>query len=212
MRPSAPGLLILAAVTLVAESAHALQPIEVFLEAARKTNPDTREARANTDTARAQSMVSVGRLLPGLSLRGTYSRNQYETAVTLPGSGGSSQTVTITPYDQFDGVATITVPLVNLADHWRADAGDCRRARRSGRKPTSHFKSKSAPFRPITRLSPTSGWSRPPSERLMLPRRVWRLRRPVFSQERPRPLMSTGPRPRSEGRCNSLLLPGFSWR
>jgi outer membrane protein TolC len=119
MKPSVLGVLFLAVVTLAAENAHALQPIELFLEAARKTNPDTREARANTDTVRAQSMVSVGRLLPGLSLRGTYSRNQYETAISL---GGSSQAVTITPYDQFDGVATITVPLVNLADYWRADA------------------------------------------------------------------------------------------
>ena len=121
MKPLVSGLLLLTAVTLLAESAHALQPIELFLDAARETNPDTREARANTDTARAQSMVSVGRLLPGLSLRGSYGRNQYETSIALPSSGGSPQTVTITPYDQFEGVATVTVPLVNLADYWRTD-------------------------------------------------------------------------------------------
>ena len=121
MKPSLSVMMILAAATILVRNAYALQPIEVFLDSARKTNPDTQEARANTDTARAQSMISVGRLLPGLSLRGSYGRNQYETSIALPDSGGSPQIVTITPYDQLEGVATITVPLINLADYWQID-------------------------------------------------------------------------------------------
>ena len=106
-------LLLVTLAILVADHAYALQPLEAFLRAAGQANPDNREARANAEAAQAQAEASVGRLLPGISLRGSYGRNQYET---------SMQAVTIAPKNQYDGTATLSVPLINLADYWRADA------------------------------------------------------------------------------------------
>jgi len=67
--------------------------------------------------------VARGHLLPGLSLSGTYGRNQYESTVQLPASGGAPPaTITLTPRDQLVGTATLTVPLANLSNFARAAA------------------------------------------------------------------------------------------
>ena len=91
----------------------ALQPVEEFAAAARAHNPDALEAQANVSQQDAQADVALGRVLPGVSARGSYGRNQYATSITLP---GSLQPVTITPYNQWSGSATVTVPLVDLAN------------------------------------------------------------------------------------------------
>jgi outer membrane protein TolC len=106
----------------------ALQPIEVFAAAARGHNPDALEAQANVSQQDAQADVALGRVLPGVSARGSYARNQYSSSVTLPalpglpGSPGFPQTITITPYNQWFGSATVTVPLVDLANLRRVGA------------------------------------------------------------------------------------------
>ena len=63
---------------------------------------------------------------PVATVRGTYTRNQYQSTVSLPetsangrvvlGRSGQAQlgTYTITPYDQLDGYFTLTVPLVDV--------------------------------------------------------------------------------------------------
>ena len=115
--------LLASASLLAAEPASALQPIATFLGGARTSAPDNAEARANLAQQRAEAGVARGRVLPGLSLGGTYTRNQYQSTVQLPGaSGGPPIAVTVTPKDQLAGAATLTVPLVDLSDLERAAA------------------------------------------------------------------------------------------
>ncbi|HEY6006659.1 MAG TPA: TolC family protein, partial [Anaeromyxobacter sp.] len=55
--------------------------------------------------------------------RGTYTRNEFESKLQLPGSGGGPPTtVTLTPHEQLDGSATLDVPLVDLASFARIGA------------------------------------------------------------------------------------------
>jgi outer membrane protein TolC len=108
----------IAAALAVATPAAALQPLEHFLASARSANPDELENRANLAQQSAQSEAGLGRLLPGISASGSYIRNQYQSQVGLPAPGGT-QLITITPYDQLQGAATLTVPLVNLANQRR---------------------------------------------------------------------------------------------
>ena len=97
----------------------ALQPIEAFAAAARGHNPDALEAQANVSQQDAQADVALGRVLPGVSARGSYARNQYSSSITIP---GFAQPVTITPYNQWIGSATLSVPLVDLANFRRVGA------------------------------------------------------------------------------------------
>ncbi len=115
--------LLASASLLAAAPAGALQPLEEFLGGARASAPDNAEARANLAQQRAEAGVARGRVLPGLSLGGTYTRNQYQATVQLPGAGaGPPITVTVTPRDQLAGAATLTVPLVDLFELERASA------------------------------------------------------------------------------------------
>jgi outer membrane protein TolC len=106
---------------LVAAQASALQPLDGFLRGARTSSTDNAEARAVRRQLAADA--ALGRALPGVSLRGTYTRNQYATTLGLPGVGGGPATsVTVTPHDQLDGTATLDVPLVDLASFARIAA------------------------------------------------------------------------------------------
>jgi len=95
----------------------ALQPLDVFVASARERNPDALEAKAGLSQQNAQSDVALGRVLPGISARGAYTRNQYGTTVDL-GSGP----ITVVPDHQWDGSATVTVPLIDAAGWARAAA------------------------------------------------------------------------------------------
>jgi outer membrane protein TolC len=106
----------------LASPAAALQPLEPFLASASDRNADELESRANLAQQRAQSDAALGRVLPGLSASGSYVRNQYRSQVGLPAAGGTTQLVTITPYDQLHGTATLNVPLVDLANFRRVAA------------------------------------------------------------------------------------------
>jgi outer membrane protein TolC len=116
---ASPARLIAAAILLAATRAEALQPLETFLRGAAATGPENREARANASSQRAQAQAALGRLLPGVSLRGSYTRNEYESTVAFPNGDGASRRVTITPREQLDGTATLAVPLVDLANFAR---------------------------------------------------------------------------------------------
>jgi outer membrane protein TolC len=108
---------------LVAAQASALQPLDGFLRGARTSSTDNAEARAVRRQLAADADAALGRALPGVSLRGTYTRNQYATTLGLPGVGGGPATsVTVTPHDQLDGTATLDVPLVDLASFARIAA------------------------------------------------------------------------------------------
>ena len=95
----------------------ALQPLDVFVASARERNPDALEAKAGLSQQNAQSDVALGRVLPGISARGAYTRNQYGTTVDL-GSGP----ITVVPDHQWDGSATVTVPLIDAAGWARVAA------------------------------------------------------------------------------------------
>src|ERR1700737_5538629 len=89
MRPTAKAMppelpWISAAVLLAASPAVALQPLDVFIAAARERNPDAQQARANLAEQNAQADASLGQHLPGVSVKGTYERNQYQVELTIP--------------------------------------------------------------------------------------------------------------------------------
>jgi len=112
--------LLSALVVSAALPAYALQPLDVFVAGGRAKGPDNLEAVANRDVTDAQAGVALGRVLPGVSARGTYTRNQYESTVQLPAEMGMpAETVTITPNDQLDLFLTANVTLVDLAGFWR---------------------------------------------------------------------------------------------
>ena len=105
-------------VSLLSLPAFALQPLSSFVSSAQRQNPDVLEAKATALQQQAQSDVALGRVLPGVSARGAYTRNQYDAQVTL----GPGQSVTVVPIDQWDGSATITIPLIDAAGWARASA------------------------------------------------------------------------------------------
>src|SRR5207248_940886 len=110
--------LLIFGLLLFSVPAFALQPLNAFVSSALRENPVVLEARANALQQQAQSDVALGRVLPGVSARGAYTRNQYDAQVTL----GPGQTVTVVPIDQWDGSATITIPLIDAAGWARASA------------------------------------------------------------------------------------------
>src|SRR5438067_421489 len=100
----------------------ALQPVEAFVAGARQRNPDAIEARANLAQQQAQADSTLGRVLPGISARGSYTRNQYSSAIDIAPPGQPPQPITVVPSDQWDGSATVRVPLVDLAGFQRVSS------------------------------------------------------------------------------------------
>ena len=110
-------------VALAAGNAFALQPLETFVQAARRQNPSNLEARALAERSDAEADTATSRLLPSAAANATYTRNQYEVKLALPDSlGGGGQPLTIQPYNQLDANATLTVPLVDVAAWSRRSA------------------------------------------------------------------------------------------
>jgi len=113
------------AVQLAPQAAHALQPLQQFVDGAKAHSPDALEVQANLDAQQAQADVALGRALPGLSVRGTYTRNQYDVELPLsllqPGAPDGG-TIILTPFDQLDATASINVPLVDLSSFTRIAA------------------------------------------------------------------------------------------
>jgi outer membrane protein TolC len=101
----------------------ALQPLEAFIQSSRQHSPDNDEARANLAQQKAQADVALGRVLPGLSARGNYSRNQYKSEVSVPiDPNAPPRTIIITPFDQLNGAASVNVTLIDLAAFQRVSA------------------------------------------------------------------------------------------
>jgi outer membrane protein TolC len=106
-----------AAIVLAACPAMALQPLEVFLAAARERNPDAQEARANVAQQEARADLSLGRQLPGISVGGSYDRNQHGVDLSLAG-----RSLVIQPVNVWSAVASLDVPLIDLASFRRIQA------------------------------------------------------------------------------------------
>jgi outer membrane protein TolC len=109
---------------LVPVHAHALEPLPVFLEGAKTANFDARELEAVTSQRDWERESALGRLLPGLSARGAYTFNQFESSAPING-----QVFVITPQNQLDGSFQLDVPVVDVASHHRlAQATHLKRA------------------------------------------------------------------------------------
>jgi hypothetical protein len=116
-------ILLVPVVLALPLQARALQPLEAFIRSARQHSPDNAEARANLTQQQAQADVALGRVLPGVSARGNYYRNQYQSSVSVPiDPAAPPQNIIITPYDQLTGSATVSVTLVDLASFLRIAA------------------------------------------------------------------------------------------
>src|SRR5260370_1458532 len=110
--------LLFAASVFCSPPSPALQPLEAFVAGARRQNPDALEATANLWQQQAQADPALGAVLPGVSARGSYTRNQYSSTIDV----GLPQPVTLVPKDQWDGSATLRVPLVDLAGFRKVSA------------------------------------------------------------------------------------------
>ena len=113
----AAAVLVAGLALLRSTPAHALQPLDTFVEHARTWNPDNRSAQATAVQRDADVSTSTGNLLPNVQLTGTYSHNQYD--VVFPESflvPGSTGTLTIQPFNQLDASAVLTVPLINVGN------------------------------------------------------------------------------------------------
>lgn len=110
---------IVASLVSLSAPVWALQPLEEFLGGARKQSFAAQEQRVVERARAADEAVAFGKLLPAVTARGTYSYNQYEAKVTVPGGGGAS--IVITPHNQFDATFGVEVPLIDLANRARHD-------------------------------------------------------------------------------------------
>lgn len=110
---------VIAASVLVAGRASALQPLETFLAGAREKNVDNVAAGLTALQRDYESDAAFRKLLPAISARGTYTRNQFEAAATLPKGDGTTQKLVIQPLDQLDAFVTLDVPVVDLSSYAR---------------------------------------------------------------------------------------------
>lgn len=94
--------------------AWALQPLQEFVRAAQRNNPDNKEARATLEQRAAQTEAATAGYLPSLTVQGWYTYNQYDAVVTLP----DGPTLTISPHHGLDASLTLAVPIVNIGA-WR---------------------------------------------------------------------------------------------
>src|SRR6202171_276128 len=116
------GALPFALLALCSLPSLALQPVEEFVVGARKRNRDDLEARATLAQQQAQADSTLGRVLPGVTARGSYTRNQYGSTIDIALPGQPPNPITLVPTNQWDGSATLTVPLIDLAGFRRVSA------------------------------------------------------------------------------------------
>lgn len=104
---------------LLAQPRHAaaIQPLEAFLAAAEGHNWDVRAAAATQQQRVYEAHAQTGKLLPSLGLAGGYTRNQY--AVKFP---IGDRLLSLSPHNQFDATATLTVPILDVANWARSSA------------------------------------------------------------------------------------------
>ena len=117
------GLALAGLLCATSSRAHALQPLEAFLQAAKRVNHDNREAAATTEQRKAEIDVAEGRLYPAFNANGSYTRNQYEVALDFaPDPKAAPTHLVIQPRNQVDGNLTLSVPLIDVAAWKRLSA------------------------------------------------------------------------------------------
>lgn len=113
------SLLFSSVLALSAASASATEPLPTFLERARQHSFDAREAQATEVQRDAEASAALGKLVPSLSARGVYTRNEEEVAAQLP---GLPEKLVITPLNQLDAYLQLDVPIIDLASYHRYKA------------------------------------------------------------------------------------------
>jgi outer membrane protein TolC len=116
------GLPMVLFLSLLASPAIAAQPLSEFLDAARQSNLDNREALLATVQREGEALVTLGKLLPAASVRGIYTRSQYEAVIAFSLPGMPPQNLTIQPLDQVDAYFQLDVPIVDVAGWFRTRA------------------------------------------------------------------------------------------
>ncbi len=101
-----------ALILALSPAAASAQPLGVFLSAAPRA-AEVREADAVARQREAERAQAMGRLLPAVTARLGYTRNQYEVGVTIP-TGANATRAVITPEDQLDATLSLDVPLLDL--------------------------------------------------------------------------------------------------
>ncbi len=90
-------------------------PLVQALRAARSRNHSLRVSRAQLAEQEAAAQQALAALLPTLQASGGYTRNQYDAIFTVPnallGRGAGTSSLTIQPYDQWNGAVGIVAPL-----------------------------------------------------------------------------------------------------
>ena len=129
------------ALALVASSAPALQPLSHFVDAARRSSFDAREATATERQRDEETRRAWTTLLPTLTARAAYTRNQYPASSLVPANpttGAEARTITILPEDQLDAYLILDVPLIDIT-RWgliaaarHAEASSVRRGEQTG--------------------------------------------------------------------------------
>ncbi|MET0384731.1 MAG: TolC family protein [Polyangiales bacterium] len=87
----------------------ALQPLDAFLAASQRNNPDNVEASATERQRVAQRDAATAAYLPSFTAQGVYTHNQYDASFNFNG-----QNLTITPQNGLDAYLTLSVPIVNI--------------------------------------------------------------------------------------------------
>lgn len=115
---------LVATVLLAAPPAAAIQPLAEFLRAAEGYNFDLLQSGQAYGQRAQEARAATGRLLPVVQLGATYTRNQFAAEFPL-----GDRLLTLAPHDQFDAIATLNVPIVDVVSwarrkvaHHTADA------------------------------------------------------------------------------------------
>lgn len=99
------------------------QSLDDFLRASLRASLDIAEQAQVVEQRTAEVDLERGALWPSLATSASYTRNQNETVVFIPGMGDAPPfEATIVPRDQLDLTVTLNVPLVDVATWKRVAA------------------------------------------------------------------------------------------
>ena len=98
------------------------QGLDHFLRASLRASLDIAEQEQAVEQRTAEVDLERGALWPSLATSASYTRNQNETVVFIPGMGDAPFEATIVPRDQLDLTVTLNVPLVDVATWKRVTA------------------------------------------------------------------------------------------
>ena len=91
-----------------------LPPLEHYLDVASTMSFEARSARSSQSQRGAERDQAVWQLLPRLSMKAGYTRNNPEVTIDIPVGNGEFKTAIITPLDQLDGTVQLDLPLIDV--------------------------------------------------------------------------------------------------